>query len=73
VPSDELQAILEYGKDIPGIRRNIDQLKRDLDELKSDGKVITAAVTDLHCFIRPLFHNRRPGYARRFTIVYAVI
>jgi hypothetical protein len=40
---------LEYGKDIPGIRRNIDQLKRDLDEPKSDGKVITAAVTDLHC------------------------
>ena len=47
VLADELRAIHEYVKDIPGIKRDITTLKTDVHELKSDMKVVKVAVSDL--------------------------
>jgi hypothetical protein len=44
---DELQAILEYVKDMPVLRQELHQVQADVAELKQDMKVVKAAVTDL--------------------------
>lgn len=45
--SDELKVILEYVKDVPIIKRQVDKLKEDMTEVRSDIKVIKVAVTDM--------------------------
>lgn len=43
----ELQAILEYVKEIPGIQRDLRHVQVDVAELKQDMQVVKAAITDL--------------------------
>lgn len=47
VLSDELKVILEYVKDVPIIKRQVDKLKEDMTEVRSDIKVIKVSVTDM--------------------------
>lgn len=45
--ADELKVITEYVKDVPLIKKKVENLESDMQEVKSDIKIIKAAVTDL--------------------------
>jgi len=47
VLADELQAIMEYVKDVPYIKRKVSTLEKDMKKVKSDITVIKAVVTDI--------------------------
>lgn len=47
VLSDQLKAILEYVKDIPSIKRDVDTLGEDMRQVKSDIKSLQVAVADI--------------------------
>ena len=57
VLADELKAITEYVKDVPSLKRDIQEIKQSVHNLESDMKIVKAAVTDISHEQRE--HDRR--------------